>query len=75
MSPDLIVAHLESTLSVRAEAIFADYVKNMNVNQWIIVSDYVLGEASRPNDTFVFSIIPGGDHFELQRLKTIRQSD
>lgn len=64
MSPELITEHLESTLSIHAEAIFADYVKSMGVDRWIIVSDYVLGTSDRPNDTFAFSIIPGGIHYE-----------
>ena len=41
---------------------FAKYVEEYETNRWLLFSDYVLQHPGRPNDAFVFSVLPAGDY-------------
>lgn len=43
---------------------FERYLREHNTGRWLIFSDYVLGDKSRPNDVYAFSIIPGGEYLD-----------
>ncbi|MDH4552735.1 hypothetical protein [Pseudomonas sp. BN607] len=55
-----LLFHLDETFSKSSDKLLADYLDSYSdVKKWIIVSDYVIGDKKKPNDTVVFSIIPG----------------
>ncbi|WP_411959029.1 hypothetical protein ACK56M_21325 [Pseudomonas sp. s4] len=57
--------HLDETFSKSSDKLLADYLESYSdVRKWIIVSDYVIGDKKKPNDTVVFSIIPGDADIE-----------
>ena len=41
---------------------FARYVAEHRTDHWLLFSDYVLQYPGRPNDAFVFTVMPGGDY-------------
>jgi hypothetical protein len=43
---------------------FDEYLRTFQTNRWIIFSDYVLGDKTRPNDVYAFSIVPGGVYLD-----------
>jgi hypothetical protein len=41
---------------------FSRYVEEHPTDRWLLFSDYVLQHPRRPNDAFVFTVMPGGDY-------------
>lgn len=62
MLPDLIVDALTGTFAGHMDGTIKRYVERYQTDRWLIFSDYVLRQRDRHNDTFAFSIMPGGDY-------------
>lgn len=73
MLPEHIAASLQKTFSKELDARFTEFVRRYQTKKWTIYSDYVLGDKTRPNDTYVFSVMPAGDYLD-GLTETILQS-
>lgn len=62
--PDIILGHLESSFSQWGKSRLEAFLKQRSVNKWIIASDYCIRDKDRPNDSFVFVIMPAGTRLE-----------
>src|ERR1700679_728533 len=41
---------------------FAKYVEEYGTDRWLLFSDYVLQHPGRPNDAFIFTVLPAGNY-------------
>lgn len=83
MIPDLIVDALSGTFDGHIDGALVRHIRRHRTDRWLIFSDYVLRQRYRHNDTFAFSVMPGGQHlpglsadisrFSLKDLKDARE--
>jgi hypothetical protein len=68
INPDQVVKSLLNTVEQQAEANFRRFVIGRGITKWIIASDLVVGDSSRPNDAFAFTVFPYDAPFDqMQR--------
>ncbi len=75
MIPDLIVDALSSTFAGHMDDALRRHVQRHQTDRWLLFSDYVLRQRDRHNDTFAFSIMPGGDHLPALTEDIARRAD
>ena len=64
VNPNDLVTRLLETFDKSAVELFREFCRNnRGIKKWVIASDYCLRDSTRPNDSFVFSIIPYDDWF------------
>jgi hypothetical protein len=58
---DGLWAHLDASFKSEAERRLARFVQRQATTKWIMAADFCIRDHSRPNDSFAFVILPGGD--------------
>lgn len=76
-SPDQICEQLRGAFDAASVIPFRQFLdEHARQNQWVLASDYVWGEPSRPQDVAVFSLMPQADVSRLSsRLRAIFPRD
>ncbi|MEZ9175504.1 hypothetical protein [Vibrio kanaloae] len=63
----LFLQHFDQTFNKSSYKRFLKFFENnQHINKWMIFSDYVIGEKSKPNDVVTFSIIPYNKNFHTR---------
>lgn len=68
IAPNIFFEQLFETFDKSSIQPFRNFVaRNAGVTKWMIAADYCLHDRSRPNNAFVFSVIPYDDWFGALR--------
>lgn len=63
--PEKLIEILTETFEKSAINDFKNFLlENHSVKKWMIAADYCIGDKTRPNDVFAFTLIPYDDHLD-----------